>query len=86
MIVPRHLRLTSNFRIAPRPFLLRSHLTMSPELEKSRLAVVDEVKFDMLAAISDSGDHVKQYKAISRNLVCEYPSPPTIAPHLEREA
>jgi len=47
---------------------------MSSELEKSRLAIADEVKFDMLAAISELGDHEKQYKAISRNFVCEYPS------------
>jgi len=45
---------------------------MSAELEKSRIAVADEVKFDMLVAISDLGDHAKQYKAISRNFVCEY--------------
>lgn len=43
---------------------------MSSELEKSRLAVADEVKFDMLAAISGLGDHSKQYGAISRNFAC----------------
>ena len=44
---------------------------MPAELDGSRLAVADEVKFDMLAAISDLGDHAKQYNTISRNLVCE---------------
>jgi hypothetical protein len=62
----------SNSPLVPLPTIdHRSSLTMSTELEKSRLAVADEVKFDMLAAISDSGDHAKQYKTISRNLVCE---------------
>jgi len=59
---------------------------MSTELENSRLAVADEVKFDMLVAISDSGDHAGQFKAISRNLVCEYPGMPIPAPHPELEA
>lgn len=45
---------------------------MSSELEKSRLAVADEVKFDMLAAISGLGDHSKQYGAISRNFACQF--------------
>jgi hypothetical protein len=58
---------------------------MPPELEKSRLAVADEVKFDMLAAISDLGDHVKQYKSISRNLVCEYTDPLTTTLYPEHE-
>lgn len=48
---------------------------MSSELEKSRLAVADEVKFDMLAAIIELGDHAKQYKAISRNFACECSHP-----------
>jgi len=77
----------SNFRIAPRlfpPFV--RHLTTSPELAKSRLAVAGEVKFDMLAAISESGNHAKQYKTISRNLVCECPDPFVKAPYLELEA
>jgi hypothetical protein len=52
---------------------------MSSELEKSRLAVADKVKFDMLAAISELGDHAKQYKAISRNFTCECSDPPTAA-------
>jgi len=74
-------------RVAPRLFLpFARHLTTSPELVKSRLAVAGEVKFDMLAAISESGDHAKQYKTISRNLVCEYPDPFITAPYLEREA
>jgi len=64
----------------------RSSLIMSTELEKSRLTVADEVKFDMLAAISDSGDYAKQFKAISRNLVCEYPGIPIPALHPELEA
>lgn len=57
---------------------------MSPELERSRLVVANEVKFDMLAAISELGDHAKQYKAISRNFACECPDPPT-ATYLECE-
>jgi hypothetical protein len=44
---------------------------MSSELEKSRLAVAHEVKFDMLAAISELGDHSKQYASISRNFSCQ---------------
>lgn len=55
---------------------------MSTELEESRLAVADEVKFDMLAAISGLGNHAKQYKTISRNLICEYPGLPTTVPYL----
>ena len=54
---------------------------MSTALKKSRLAVADEVKFDMLAAISDLGDHAKQYNAISRNLVCEQSSTFTTVLH-----
>ncbi|KAF9647483.1 hypothetical protein BDM02DRAFT_3145765 [Thelephora ganbajun] len=50
---------------------------MSPELEKPRFTVADEVKFDMLAAISDLGDHSKQYRAISRNLVSDTLTAPT---------
>jgi len=50
---------------------------MSAKLDKSRRAVADEVKFDMLAAISDLGDHAKQYKAISRNLVSDTLTAPT---------
>ena len=49
---------------------------MSSELEKSRLAVTEEVKFDMLAAISELGDHAKQYKTISRDFSCECSHPP----------
>lgn len=65
----------SNFRVAPRlPLSLCRHRTTSPELLKSRLAVIGEVKFDMLATIPESGDHAKQYKTISRNLVCESPN------------
>ena len=52
---------------------------MPSELEKSRLAVADDVKFDMLASISELGDHAKQYKAISRNFICEC-SDPLITP------
>ena len=59
---------------------------MSTELEKSRLAVADEVKFDMLVAISDFGDHAKQYKAITRNFVCEYAGMLIPAPYLKPEA
>jgi len=59
---------------------------MSTELDKSRLAVADEVKFDILAAISDLGDHAKQYKDISRNFVCECSSAFTKAPCLMYEA
>lgn len=74
--------------VASRPFLLprRTYLTMSTELEKSRLAVADEVKFDMLAAISDLGDHPKQYKTISRNLVCKYSGLLIAAPYLKHGA
>ena len=76
-----------NFQIAPRLFIPFSrHMTSSPELVKSRLAVASEVKFDMLAAISGSGDHAKQYKAISRNLVCECPDPFITSPYLKRGA
>jgi hypothetical protein len=85
--VTRHTRLISAFRVSPGPFpLLRRHPTMDPGLEKSRLAVTDEVKFDMLAAISDSGDHAKQYKSISRNLVCEHSSPFIAISYLKHEA
>lgn len=64
------MRYISNFRGPSRPFVLhRSSLAISTELEKSRLAVVDEVKFDIT---SDLGDHAKKYKAISRNFFCEY--------------
>jgi len=75
----------SNSPLVSLPSVLdhRSSLIMSIELEKSRLAVADEVKFDMLAAISDSGDHAKQFKAISRNLVCEYPGTPIPVFHPE---
>lgn len=59
---------------------------MSAELDKSRRAVADEVKFDMLAAISDLGDHARQYKAISRNLVCECPDTIIPVPYLTRGA
>ena len=59
---------------------------MSPELEKNRLAVVDEVKFDMLTAISGLGDHANQYKAISRNLVCEFSDPLIKTTYLEHGA
>ena len=55
---------------------------MPAGLDKSRLAVADEVKFDMLAAISDLGDHAKQYKTISRNLVCECPDTTIPVPYL----
>ena len=58
---------------------------MSAELENSRLIVADEVKFDMLVAVSDSGDHSKQHKAISRNLVCEYFGMLISAPYLKTE-
>jgi hypothetical protein len=44
---------------------------MPSELDKSRLAVADEVKFDMFATIPELCDHAKQYKAISRNFACE---------------
>ena len=78
---------TSIFRVAPRLFLpFVRRLTTSPELVKSRLAVAAEVKFDMLAAISQSGDHAKQYKTISRNLVCERPDPFITVPCLKCEA
>ena len=83
MAMPR----ISNFRVVPRLFLpFVRHLATSPELAKSRLAVAGEVKFDMLAAISESGDHPEQYKTISRNLVCECPDPFMTAPYLKREA
>jgi hypothetical protein len=49
---------------------------MPSELDKSRLAVADEVKFDMFATIPELCDHAKQYKAISRNFACEWSTPP----------
>lgn len=62
---------------------------MSSELEKSRLAIADEVKFNMLAAISELGNHKEQYKAISRNFVCGYLGVPVCSSrqmHLTYEA
>lgn len=58
---------------------------MSSELDKPRLAVADEVKFDMLAAISELGDHAKQYKAISRDFACEWSGGPTTMRYLIHE-
>lgn len=47
---------------------------MSSDLEKSRLVVANEAKFDMLAATSELGDHAKQYRAISRDFSCMCPN------------
>lgn len=65
---------------------LSLYATMPSGLEKSRLAVADEVKFDMLTAMPELSNHAKQYKAISRNFACEYSDLPTTTTYLKSEA